>query len=330
MKKYEELYLICFLLSLGFVSSSGRPPSDFKSYAQEIAGSELSIDMVPVPGGTFEMGSPVNETGYPKDESPQHLVEISPFWMSTYEVTWDLYELYLQREIDDVFTDEKGSTITLKVDAVSAASKPYLDMSYGMGKNGYPATNVTQYAAVTFCKWLSAKTGHFYRLPTEAEWEYACRAGTTTAYSFGDDKGNLKEHGWYAANSEGKYHKVGQKAPNPWGLYDMHGNVAEWTLDAYTEEGYSPDSAVRDPWMIAEDLYPRTLRGGSWYDDPSKLRSASRMASTSEWKRIDPQLPKSLWWHTNAPFIGFRVVRPLVAPPQNEIENYWLKPIKEY
>lgn len=324
--------LFCLLLcSSEFISSSERRRLEFKGYAQDIPGSDLSIKMVPVSGGTFMMGSPENEPGHQPDEDPLHKVRISPFWMSTYEITWDLYELYLQREIDEVTaTNESGSKIDIKIDAVSAATKPYLDMSFGMGKNGFPATNITQFAAATFCKWLTAKTGRFYRLPTEAEWEYACRAGTRTAYSFGDNESDLEDYGWYEGNSDGKYHQPGQKKPNAWGLYDMHGNVAEWTLDAYVEAGYTADASAEDPWVVAEDLYPRVLRGGSWYDSPEKLRSASRTASTSEWKRIDPQLPKSLWWHTNAPFIGFRIVRPVDVPANDEMENFWLKPIKEY
>ena len=109
-------------------------------------------------------------------------------------------------------------------------------MSFGMGKDGFPAIAMTQHGANKFCQWLSAKTGHFYRLPTEAEWEYAARAGTTTTYFWGNDGSKLGQYAWYADNSDFKYQKVGKKKPNPWGLYDIYGNVTEWVLDQYKEK----------------------------------------------------------------------------------------------
>lgn len=321
-----------FLL-LGFTPTrTASDTTNFSPYTQEIAGSEFAIDMVPVPSGTFKMGSPSSEAGRNQDEGPQHEVNISAFWMGKYEITWQQYELFRERKIDDLNDGyTRGNEIDFGVDAVSAATAPYIDMSFGMGKVGYPAINITQYAAATFCKWLSAKTGNFYRLPTEAEWEYACRAGTSGAYSFGDDASKLNDYGWYYDNSDGKYQKVGQKKANPWGLHDMHGNVAEWTLDGYEEDGYQSyaNTTSNNPWTVADQLYPRVARGGSWYDDPPMLRSASRIASKKEWKMIDPQLPKSLWWHTSAPFIGFRIVRPANTPSKEEIEKYWLKAIED-
>ena len=151
-----------------------------------------------------------------------------PFWMQAHEVTWDEYRLFM-------FATQ-GGEIAHKdelVDAVSRPTKPYVEMSFGMGIDGFPAISMTQHAANKYAEWLSARTGEFYRLPTEAEWEYACRAGTTTEFHFGDDASQLGDYAWYAANSEGKYQKVGTKKPNAWGLYDMLGNVMEWTLDQY-------------------------------------------------------------------------------------------------
>ena len=163
-----------------------------------------------------------------------------------------------------------------------------------------------------------------FRLPTEAEWEYACRAGTSTAYSFGDESSLLSEYAWYENNSGEKYQKVGTKQPNPWGLFDMHGNVAEWTLDQYIPSAYlSRSKGVKNPLEKVTKEYPKTVRGGSWMDPPGRLRSAARRPSSKNWKKRDPQIPKSKWWHTDAPFVGFRVVRPLETPSPDEQKNYW-------
>ena len=212
-----------------------------------------------------------------------------------------------------------------QADAVARPTTPYVEMSFGMGKDGYPAISMTQHAANTYCKWLSANTGHFYRLPTEAEWEYACRAGTTTAYSFGDDPAQLKDYAWFVDNSEGKYQKVGKKKPNPWGLYDMHGNVMEWTLDQYDPQSYKQFTAAvtKEPWVKPTKPYPHVARGGGWDDDPDKLRSAARRASDRSWKMQDPQLPKSIWYLTDAQWLGFRVIRPLKVPSPEEMEKFW-------
>jgi formylglycine-generating enzyme required for sulfatase activity len=211
-------------------------------------------------------------------------------------------------------------------DALTRPTMPYTDMTFEMGKENCPAICMTQLAAKMYCKWLSAKTGRYYRLPTEAEWEYACRAGTKTAYSFGDDPDELDDYGWYFDNSDEKYQEVGQKKPNPWGLHDMHGNVSEWVLDQYTPEGHKnlleAGQPVENPYLVPADLYPRTVRGGSWDDDPDRLRSAARRSSNRDWKMQDPQIPQSIWYHTDADFVGFRVVRPLKLPTPEEAAKY--------
>ena len=208
-------------------------------------------------------------------------------------------------------------------DGVSRPTQPYVEMSFGMGKDGFPAISMTQHAANKYCQWLSAKTGHFYRLPTEAEWEYAARAGTTTAYFWGDDPAPMNDYCWSGKNSDFKYQKVGKKKPNPWGLCDILGNVIEWTIDQY-DPSYYANSPAKDPWSKATAPYPHSARGGSWDDeDPAKLRCAARRASNKDWNIQDPQLPKSIWYHTDAQFLGFRLVRPLKTPAAAEMQAYW-------
>ena len=301
-------------------------------YTQQIRDTSVTFDMVPIPGGTFLMGSPEDEADRNDDEGPEHPVEIQPFWMGRCEITWDEYDTYRlsldiqRRGIAGRETDETDET----ADAVTRPTREYTDMTFGMGHDGFPAICMTQLAAKQYCEWLSVKTGQYYRLPSEAEWEYACRAGTTTAYSFGDDTADLEDYAWFYDNAEDTYQKVGQKKPNPWGLYDMHGNVAEWTLDRYEAEFYSTfdeeQPAVFPVCIPNGDEYPRIVRGGSWYDDPEQLRSAARMPSSKDWKIRDPQLPQSKWYLTDADFVGFRVIRPLTPATAEEIESYVLYP----
>ena len=214
------------------------------------------------------------------------------------------------------------------VDAISRPTRPYVEMSFGMGINGFPAISMTQHAANKYAEWLSAKTGHFYRLPTEAEWEYACRAGTTTAWSFGDDPAKLGEYAWFGDNSDGKYQKVGTKKPNPWGLFDMHGNVMEWTLDQYDSAGYR-GLGTENPLNASSQPYPQAVRGGAWTDPAEQLRCGARIGSDPSWKMQDPQLPKSIWYHTDAQGLGFRLVRPLKVPSPEQMFTYWNSGVHE-
>ena len=318
----KRIGLICGCLLLTFNMSVAQ---DFEAYEVAIPGAKQPVKLVPITGGKFKMGSPDTEKKRNDDEGPQRNVAVDGFWMGQYEITWQQYEAFVFRNVtDEVFVDSTR-LLELSVDGVSGATPPYVDMSFGMGKEGYPAINMTQYAAVMYCKWLSALTGDFYRLPTEAEWEYACRAGTETAYSFGDDPSELDD---YAVFKEFEYDLIGTKKPNQFQLYDMHGNVAEWTMDQYVE-GYKKKDKD-NPWIKPETLYPRVARGGHWKQSAEELRCASRLASESKWKRRDPQLPKSRWWLTNAPFVGFRIIRPFQQPSAEEINKYWLEAIEDY
>ncbi len=301
-----------------------------KPYRELLPGSDVGFDLVPIRGGRFVMGSPASEHDRKDDEGPQHEVELSPFWMGRCEVTWNEYHQFMEKL--DLAARSQGAAKQPQdawADAVSRPTPPYVPMDFGYGIDGYPAICMTQFAARHYTKWLSMKTGRCYRLPTEAEWEYACRAGTTTAFSFGDDVKRLGDHAWYFENSAeggaGKPHPVGRKKPNPWNLFDMHGNVSEWVLDGHAAKGYASlaGSTAKDPanWPTSE--YPHVVRGGSWDDDPERLRSAARRGSSKSWKVQDPQLPKSIWYFTDAKFVGFRVVRPLRDPTEDEMKRWW-------
>ncbi|MBM3846397.1 MAG: hypothetical protein FJ405_08940 [Verrucomicrobia bacterium] len=300
--------------------------SEMSAYTNLIAGTKVKYSMVPIQAGEVLVGSPDNEAGRAADEGPQTKVKVSAFWMGRCEVTWNEFELFMYPDEERKFKGEipTDPEVDKVSDLVTRPTKPYVEMSFGMGKDGYPAISMTQHAANKYCQWLSGKTGHFYRLPTEAEWEYACRAGTTTAYSFGGDSSQLGQYAWHESNSDFKYQKVGRKKPNPWGLYDMHGNVAEWVLDQYEPSltalaGLGGDNT----WAKQRTPYPQTAKGGSWDDTAQKLRSAARRGSDKSWKMQDPQLPKSIWYLTDAQFLGFRVVRPLKVPTPEEMQRYW-------
>ena len=306
-------------------AAGASSPAEMKSYDELVPGTTVSFAMVPIPGGTFRMGSPDGERDREEDEGPLHEVSVSPFWMGRYEVTWNQYHVFML-QLDKKARAQTGEPAIERdrwADAVSRPTPAYVPMDFEMGVDGCPAISMTQFAARHYTKWLSMKTGRVYRLPTEAEWEYACRAGTTTAYSFGDDASLLPEYAWFFDNSDDAYHPVGLKKPNPWGLFDMHGNVAEWVLDAHDPTFYARSPGAVDPTNWPKELYPRVVRGGSWDDDPEDLRSAKRRGSHKGWMIRDPQLPKSIWYHTDAQFVGFRVVRPLKAPTDAERELFW-------
>ena len=314
-------------------AQGGEMSDELKKYAEVMKKGKVpqTFEMLPIPAGEFLMGSPAAEAKRKADEGPQVRVKLDGFWMGATEVTWDLYGPFMVTPLPRWLDGSRKEPLPdpEPVDAISSPTAPYTDMGFGMGEAGYPAICMTEHAANKFCQWLSAQTGHFYRLPTEAEWEYAARAGTTTAWSFGDDASKLGEYAWSWENSDATTHPVGQKKPNPWGLYDMHGNVVEWVLDQYSPDFYAivaskePGGAVQNPYNKPVTLYPRTVRGGSWDDDADRLRSACRQGSRDVWKVMDPQLPKSRWYHTSDQFPGFLLVRPLKVPSLQEMYDAW-------
>lgn len=315
---------------LPFLQGEDTQKEKFEPYQQKITDTPYSFGMTPIPAGEFLMGSAESDENANKEEFPQHKVYVDAFWMGTHEIPWQIYELFLDKNLE---ADISSAAVPSDVDGVTRPSTPYLDMTFGMGKEDRPAVAMTQYNAIQFCKWLYKKTGVFYRLPTEAEWEYAARAGKSTTYFFGDNPDQLEEYAWYGANSGNGTHPIGKKKPNPWGLYDILGNVMEWTYDKY-EPGYKtadPKKAAKNPVVKADELYPNVLRGGHFRSGAEELRSAKRFASTPVWKQLDPQIPKSRWWFPEAPFVGLRLVRPLQTPSVEEINAYYDQaPIDDY
>ncbi len=283
------------------------------AYTVTIPNTTVHYRMAPVPAGEFVMGS----GGSASDQQPSHRVRLDGFWIQAHEVTWDAYLLFMFA--DQAKEIEHADPI---VDALSRPTAPHLEMSFGRGNNGYPAISMTQHAANKFAQWLSAKTGEFYRLPTEAEWEYACRAGTPT----GIGPGQLGDYAWFARNSaaadfpRGTYHTIGTKKPNAWGLYDLLGNVMEWTLDQYAPYTAAP---AENPWVTSTAPYPHAVRGGSWNDDDTRVGCTTRVPSDASWKRRDPQLPKSIWYMTDAQWLGFRLVRPVALPSVDVMYRAW-------
>ena len=284
-----------------------------EAYKVTIPNTTVTYGMAPIPAGEFSMGS--TAAGAKPDEQPVHKVKVDAFWMQTHEITWDSYLMFM-------FADQahERDTPDALVDALSRPTAPHLEMSFGRGNNGFPAISMTQNAANKYAEWLSAKTGEYYRLPTEAEWEYACRAG-------GDGRPEpLDDYAWFKKNSpqgaftSGTYHTIGTKKPNAWGLYDVLGNVMEWTLDQYAP--YTAE-AQQNPLVRATKSYPHAVRGGSWNDDASRVTCTARVASEAAWKRQDPQLPKSVWYMTDAQWLGFRLVRPATLPSAEEMYRAW-------
>jgi len=268
------------------VPSAANPPLAAK-FSQDIPSAAFKFDMILIPGDAA--------------------AGIKPFYIGKTELTWEAFDVYVyaldaggnkdgappasERTVDDKPTDGKQPSPPAP-HAITRPSKPYLPPDRGFGHEGFAAICVSFKNAEEFCKWLSVKSGKHYRLPTQSEWEYACRAGgggagTPTAYFFGDDAGKLGEYAWFEANADGQTHAVASKKPNAWGLFDMHGNVAEWCIGA--------------------DGKPIT-KGGSYRDGAEKLAAAAVQQPSSSWNSSDPQIPKSKWWLADGPFVGFRVV----------------------
>ena len=312
--KFAQVFFVLMCILYGNGRSQSVVDSAFKGYVQHIPGTTLKFSLVPIPAGKFLMGTAPGARIKEDDETPAHLVSVNAYWMGIHEVTYAEY---------DAFTKDENTSFNSAVDAVTRPSQPYIEMTLGMGNTaGFPANSMQQFGAIMYCRWLYQKTGIFYRLPTEAEWEYACRAGAVSAYPFSDDAKELHKYAWFAENSGGHYHKTGELQPNAWGLYDMLGNVAEWTLDQYDNQFYSVSDS-NAPLRTPTARHPRTVRGGSYRDLAVDTRSARRIKSNPAWNSRDPQVPKSRWWNVDAPFVGFRIMRPFPQPSPEEATAFF-------
>ncbi len=297
----------------------------FENFNEKVPGTSVSFNMIAIPGGSFEMGSPESEPLRDADEGPLRKVTLSPFWIAETEVTWDEYLAFFRKTGSQGRTE--GQVIKNKnVDAISGPTPPWGAPDQGWGKGSHPAITMTWHAANVYCSWLSKMTGKKYRLPTEAEWEYACRAGTKTPYFFpgnpkkftstgflkkllGPDTAAIASHVIYTKNSYSKTHEPSEVMSNAYGLKNMSGNVSEFCLDVYSPDTYRSDSTAainpRGPVRGPEHV----IRGGSFKSDAKDVRSAARdFTKTKAWLVTDPQMPKSIWWYSDVIDVGFRVV----------------------
>lgn len=258
-----------------FANAAEETPA-FEAYTETIPRRPEKFDMVPIKGGKFLM-APIEKGGQPRE------VEVKSFWMGKTEITWEVYDIFAVG-LDQTEAEKKKDDALVDKAARARPSHPYGAPDYNFGHAGYPALCMTYKSADRFCQWLSQKTGRKYRLPTEAEFEYAARAGASLEPI---NIEALKKMAWFKENSEESTHPVGKLVPNAWGLYDMLGNTAEW--------------------CTGMDGKPVT-RGGSWRTRTRLMTYALRELQQEDWN-IDPQDPKSTWWLSGGKFVGFRVVR---------------------
>jgi len=288
-----------------------EPAKKFTETIKNKQAKDVSFDMVLVPGGKFTMGSPKDEKGRKEHEGPQFEAEIKPFYLCSTETTWEMFMAFY----DETVQEKRGDAAKKKaeeakkqaVDAISGPTPLYGDPTLGWGAGKRPAIGGTWQCASVFCKWMSKKTGKSYRLPTEAEWEYACRAGSKTPYSFDADQ--IEDFAWFEDNSDEKTQEVAKKKPNAFGLHDMHGNVMEWVSDFYSPKTYE-EAAKSNPVTCPSGPKEGKLhvaRGGAYNSQAEVLRSSARVFEEPFWRYEDPQEPKSEWWLPKMGFIGFRI-----------------------
>ena len=329
-------------------------------YSQSIPGSDVKFEMVPIPGGVVTIKSTASDNDVRR-------VKLPHYWIARHEVTWAEYWQFMA--LDTTFsqinqlrnmvaiTEQEGESVapTLKryaqlwnaiesepshVDGVTAPTPLYdASTTYQSGEDPrLPAVTMSPYAAKQYTKWLTHITGADYRLPSEAEWEHAARAGGKGPYGAGEEgksitAENLDAYAWHEDNSDYASQKVAEKKPNAWGLYDMIGNAAEWVLDAPRPEANEANNASStEPldWQSAirwpTEATSRVAKGGFWDAAPADCRIESQMVSVAEdWKFTDPNFPKSPWWYSDDPAfgVGMRIVRPLAPMDRKTKEKVW-------
>ncbi len=300
----------------------------FEDFTEYIPGSSVDFEMVAIPGGTFRMGSPSGESFRKDDEGPVREVVIDRFFMGRVEVTWDEYlAFYNQTAAQGKTSDAYIRAERSGVDAISGPTSPYGAPDQGWGKGDMPAITMTHEAAEVYCRWLSEVTGKTYRLPTEAEWEYAARGGTSMPYFFegdpdryvragirnkifGIDTTMINRYVIYEENSGAQTRPPDAVQSNPFGLVNMLGNVAEFCSDWYAGETYEqyPEGILDNPTGPSSGE-EHVIRGGSYMDAADRVRCASRdFTKSGPWLKTDPQIPKSIWWYSDCNHVGFRVV----------------------
>jgi formylglycine-generating enzyme required for sulfatase activity len=299
------------------------PVTSFANFTEKIPGTSVTFDMIAIPGGQFPMGSPRNEKLRKPDEGPVHPVKLTRFFMAKVEVSWDEYLEFFKATSSQ---GRKEAEANENVDAISGPTPPWGAPDQGWGKGSRPAITMTWKSANTYCKWLSKVTGKKYRLPTEAEWEYAARGGTRTPYFFAGDAKKYTSEGFlkrilgadtttiqsyvaYKENSQSQTFEPAAVKANPFGLKNMLGNVNEFCADYYSPTAYQAyKKGAVDP-KGPKKGQEHVIRGGSFKSDAKDVRCASRdFTKTKAWLVTDPQMPKSVWWYSDCVDIGFRVV----------------------
>jgi formylglycine-generating enzyme required for sulfatase activity len=252
------------------VAVGGVRAAEPKAFTQAV-GDLTEIDLVPIPGGSVTLPDSVTP-------GKTVTVTIKPLYVSKTELRWEQFDPFLFRQ------DLTEKEIAKGVDAKNRPSMPYVPPDRGFGHDGWPTISISYLAAVKYCEWLSKKTGKAYRLPTEAEWQWACLGGGKPAKLSAEDAAKVA---WFKDNSEAKTHESGKLAANGYGLVDMLGNAREWAV-----------TAAGNP----------VLKGGGYADEVVALQAGSRAIPSKDWQKTDPQNPKSRWWLSDAPWAGFRIV----------------------